>query len=156
MCGFRSNAMWYKTIAITNRLIAARAVPGSITSGLSCCVLPGHGSFRGLLNVTAEAAAGGPISRSLTENALDCVHRNSVHPGHLGSSHAVLYPGTDASKLRARDLDRRYRRLGGDLCGTFLMTDRRCRQRSQNTRFPRRLVDRCLGVRNCSLSDWLF
>ena len=119
-------------------------------------VLPDYGSFCGLLNVPAEAAAGGAISRGLTENALDYVDRNSIHPGHLGSCHAVLYPGTDAGKLGARDLDGRYRGLGADLCRTFLMTDRRCRQRSQNTRFSRRLVNRRLGVRNCSLSDWRF
>jgi hypothetical protein len=52
--------------------------------------------------------------------------------------------------------DGRYRRFGADLCRTFLMTDRRCRQRSQNTRFPRRLVDRRLGVKNCNLSDGRF
>jgi hypothetical protein len=75
---------------------------------------------------------------------------------HLGSCHTVLYPGTDAGKLGARDLDGRYRRLGADLYHTFLMTDRRCRQRSQNTRFPRRLVDRRLGVKNCNLSDGRF
>ena len=119
-------------------------------------LLPDHSSFCGLLNVPAEAAAGDAMSRDLTENALDRVHRNSIHPGHLGSCHAVLYPGTDAGKLGARDWDGRYRGLGADLCRTFLMTDRRCRQRCQNTRFPHRLLDRRLGVRICSLSDWRF
>jgi hypothetical protein len=117
-------------------------------------VLPDHSSLRGLLNVPTEAAAGGAISRGLMENALDYVHRNSIHPGHLGSCHAVLYPGTDAGKLGARDLDGRWRL--GDLCRTFPMTDRRCRQRFQNTQFSRRLLDRHLGAGNCSLSDWRF
>jgi hypothetical protein len=40
----------------------------------------------------------------LAENALDYVDGDTIDRGDLGSRHAVLHPGANAAKLRARDL----------------------------------------------------
>jgi hypothetical protein len=84
---------------------------------------------------------------SLAENALDHADGNPIDPGDLGSRHAVLRPGADAHKLRARDLGR-HPLLGADRRITFLATNWCRRQGSQNARFPPRLVGGHQGVRN--------
>src|SRR5215472_15415688 len=89
------------------------------------------------------------VLSSVVENTLDHVDADPIDTGHLDSRHTVLYPATNARKMRLRNLGR-HPLLGVDRQFVLFVADRRRRQGFQNARFPGRLV----GRRNGFLNWW--